>query len=102
MFRSNIEDRDDAIASMGEEEFYSIEGNERYREISPPKCFSWIYGVFMELREMSAETITFQDIGAWERARMTKLRQHDISLIRAMQGWAGDEIRKLRENSKDG
>lgn len=51
---------------------------------------------------MSGETITFQDVAAWESARKTKLRQYDISLIRAMQNWAGDEIMRLRESVKNG
>lgn len=102
MFRANVEDRNDAIESIGEDEFYAIEGNEVYRDIQPPKCLSWIYGVFLELREMSGETITFQDVAAWESARKTKLRQYDISLIRAMQNWAGDEIMRLRESVKNG
>lgn len=87
---------------MGEAEFYGIEGNEKYRDIQPPPSLSWTYGVFLELREMSGETITFRDIAAWESVRRTKLRQYDISLIRTMQNWAGDEIRKLRESAKDG
>lgn len=97
MFRANFEDRDEAVESMGEEAFYSIEGNEKFRSIEPPKCFQWIYGVFLEMRDLSGEALTFQDIEAWERTRRTRLTQYEISLIRAMNNWAGDEIHKLRD-----
>lgn len=102
MFRANYQDRDEAIESLGEEAFYSIEGNERFRDIPPPECFKWIYGVFIELRDMSGEVITFQDIDCWQRVRKCVLSQYEIGLVRQMQNWAGDEIQKLREASENG
>ena len=96
--RSNFDDRKDLIKDLGEEEFLSNDAYKHLRDIPPPKCFNYIYNVFIELYNGSKEMITFTDIDCWCRVRKTNLSQYEVDLIRRMSVWADSAISELKES----
>ena len=96
--RSNADDRDDLLKDMDCESFFTNEeAFGRYWDIYPPVEFTYIYSVFMELYRTCDERISFIDIDAWQKVRDVRLTQYEVSLIIQMNGWASDEIGKLRD-----
>ena len=96
--RSNLEDRDELVKDLGEEELLTNEAYSGYRDIPPPVCFSYIYGVFIELYNGSKEMITWRDIDSWQRVRKADLSQYEVDLLRRMSAWADSEIAELKKS----
>lgn len=100
--RTNLDDRNDVIRTIGREEFYSNEeAYGEYWDVTPPSCFLWIFGVFRELYVSCGDRIGFQDICAWEHAYGIRLTTYELDLLQAMGSWAADEIAELREDAEE-
>ena len=97
--RSNMEDREDVIRTVGADTFFSDkETFGAYWDIPVPVEYLYVYSVFMELYRTCNERISFQDIRAWQDVRGVRLTQYEVSLIISMNGWASEEIAELRDS----
>lgn len=94
------EERQEIIKHLGEKGFRDT-NEQAYLETQPPEipvCFSFLFNVFLSLRNTSENGITYTEIKSYCDLMETKLSKYDIELLFRMNSWAGAEINKIREN----
>lgn len=66
------------------------------QDIEIPKCFKYVFNIFMELYNHSKEMITWQDIQAYESVRCVKLQQVEIDYIIKINNIANSQINEMQ------
>lgn len=95
VFRTNAEDRDDMIRSMGSDCFWSGSMSERFREPDVPPCFLFVFNAFLEIFNHSGKNVTWLDISSYASVRKITFRQIEIDYILKLCGWAYLKIRQM-------
>lgn len=99
VFRTNAEDREDAINAMGGAVFWANESNrEMYSEPEVPPFFLFVFKSFVEIYNASSESVTWTDIYCYDKIRNVGLTQFEVTEILKCVGWASSEISRMRES----
>lgn len=99
--RTNLEDRNGAIDLIGEEEFYAIPENDKYRGLPVPSFFAQLFSWYLEMDNMSGESLTWGCMESWSNLRDIQLTQYEIDTVLKMHSWASSERYKLREDKPE-
>lgn len=81
-----------------------FDGNHDYdylRPVYPPRCYVYIFNMFLEIYNLSKDGMTWQDIQAYIFCRDIRLSQSEIDLILLCSSWANEQIQKLRDEEED-
>lgn len=100
VLRSNAQDREDIINSMGAEYFEQNHDFDDLREPNIPLYFSFIFYAFLEIQSCSGECITWTDIASYAKMRKIDFSQYEIDLLLKCKTWAENQMSKMREESK--
>ena len=99
--RSNADDRDDLIKSIGRHEFETCGHYDDLQDKPVPPCFQYIFEIFLELYNMSGENgITFNDIATYSKVRKVELSQLELDYILKCRAWASKEIHELEKKEE--
>lgn len=100
--RTNLQDREDAIEVLGEEEFYAIKGNEKYRDIDIPPIFTVLFSDYIDISNMVGEKgVSWSEVESYGRLKQKCFSLYDIETLVKINIWASSEKNKLQNNFDD-
>lgn len=83
---------------MGEEGFKENDPKSYYETLPPkiPVCFSFLFNVFLSLRNTTENGITYTELKSYCDVTHTYISQYDIELLFKMNAWANSMISDIR------
>lgn len=102
MWRTNLEDREELVRQTGESAFLGNPAYEHLRDIAVPPYYAYEWSIYLEIRRLSGEYVTWETVASWCRVRDTVLTQAEVDAVIRIHGYAEREIRRLRDESRAG
>ena len=99
--RTNAEDRADIIKDLGKECFEESKDFDYLRDPDIPLCFMFVFNSFLEIYNCCHETMTWTDICSYAIMRKIDFRQREIDYILKCNGWANEQMKKMRDEAED-
>ena len=99
--RTNAEDRADIIKDLGKECFEENKDFDYLRDPDIPLCFMFVFNSFLEIYNCCHETMTWTDICSYAIMRKIDFRQREIDYILKCNGWANEQMKKMRDEAED-
>ena len=104
VMRSNYEDRQDIIKSIGEVEFYKNASFNYLHDVEIPPCFLWHFNLYLDLRScasvssMGDTILTWSDIKSYFDLKQIYISQFDLSYLLMIKRIAETQMAEMRKD----